>query len=1159
MSSSAPRPLAEGSRWSSLTRWLPAALCFFVTLVAVGPLFADGGFLITRGIGDSPNLLFRVHQWLAAFTSGQFPPRWMPDAAYGYGLPYFTYYASFSTQVAALLKLYGFSYVLAIKLAQALALLTGAVGLYGWLRGSGADQPAAGLAAAAYTFAPFHLVNVYIRGDSLAELWAMGLFPVLLWAAQRVLAQPAPGRAFALAAAVATLVCTHNISALNFLPFLGIYVILGGAGRGWRPLGVSLAALAWGLALSAFFWLPALREGGFVQLGDLTQGYFFYGNHFRDADLLQATPLFDYTSTPFSLGLAQTLAAAAGALALLVRAWRRRRWAWSDLFLLGGLAVATLMITPWSRPVWEAVPLLGYTQFPWRFLSIQAVFTAALTGALVDGEGTPRPGWHWPAALALAALLALAGLGGLRLQFVPLADTEVTAERLNLYEYFTTAVGNTVNAEYLPAAVVPRPFTSETLLGRPPGLKALTGTAEGERLSRAGARETWRVSVAGDQPAAVAVPTYWWPGWLAEVDGQPAATRAADGLGWIVVDVPPGTHTLTVWLGWTPLRAGAEVFSAAALVLPLAVFALRRRWRWPRVSGRALGWVATVLGVAALGSLALSSLPAAASTAPLNADFDLLAYPHRDGVRFADGTRLTRAEPESAHLARGGTVTLSTEWELTRPVTATFALRLPPPSLAEPLATTRVAFAPDADGRARAAVTLPVSAQLRPGVYFVSVEVQGEGGGEPAVTAQGQRRGLVYLAPLVIDDETALASPGHAAAPDLGATLRVLTAQTTVEAAVRVDVTWQALADLTRNYQVALRLTDAAGLEWGRGGDVQPGAGFYPTALWRPGEVVTDQYRLPWGGLGEPPGVYTTTVTVYAVDTLQPLGEFNVAAMFDRRYPRAGHTAQFELTPDLALEKVEAPAEAAQGQTLDLRVHWLTGAAPPADFHARWSLTDSAGARFTQVLALAPGSPANTWPAEAWLVGRAALRLPADLAPGQYTLALQLLAEADRGLGPEVAVGAVTVTGRERVFNVPALPTALAATFDGQLQLWGYAAEQTSAALELTLAWGALAAPRGDYKYFVHVFNPADDVIVTQADAMPRAFTYPTSQWAAGEVVTDTVTLSLAEVPPGQYGVAVGWYNPAAPDLARLPALDAQGAPLPLDRVLLPLTVSVGD
>mgnify|MGYP000907648544 CR=1 FL=1 len=504
MSSSAPRPLAEGSRWSSLTRWLPAALCFFVTLVAVGPLFADGGFLITRGIGDSPNLLFRVHQWLAAFTSGQFPPRWMPDAAYGYGLPYFTYYASFSTQVAALLKLYGFSYVLAIKLAQALALLTGAVGLYGWLRGSGADQPAAGLAAAAYTFAPFHLVNVYIRGDSLAELWAMGLFPVLLWAAQRVLAQPAPGRAFALAAAVATLVCTHNISALNFLPFLGIYVILGGAGRGWRPLGVSLAALAWGLALSAFFWLPALREGGFVQLGDLTQGYFFYGNHFRDADLLQATPLFDYTSTPFSLGLAQTLAAAAGALALLVRAWRRRRWAWSDLFLLGGLAVATLMITPWSRPVWEAVPLLGYTQFPWRFLSIQAVFTAALTGALVDGEGTPRPGWHWPAALALAALLALAGLGGLRLQFVPLADTEVTAERLNLYEYFTTAVGNTVNAEYLPAAVVPRPFTSETLLGRPPGLKALTGTAEGERLSRAGARETWRVSVAGDQPAAVA-------------------------------------------------------------------------------------------------------------------------------------------------------------------------------------------------------------------------------------------------------------------------------------------------------------------------------------------------------------------------------------------------------------------------------------------------------------------------------------------------------------------------------------------------------------------------------------------------------------------------------------------------------------------------------
>ncbi|MBP7694160.1 MAG: hypothetical protein KA764_19710, partial [Anaerolineales bacterium] len=125
-----------------------------------------------------------------------------------------------------------------------------------------------------------------------------------------------------------------------------------------------------------------------------------------------------------------------------------------------------------------------------------------------------------------------------------------------------------------------------------------------------------------------------------------------------------------------------------------------------------------------------------------------------------------------------------------------------------------------------------------------------------------------------------------------------------------------------------------------------------------------------------------------------------------------------------------------------------------------------------------------------------------------------------------------------------------------ELKLWGYDAARAGDTLELTLVWGALAAPRASYKYFIHIFNPADDVIVAQADAVPRAFTYPTDHWAAGEVVTDTVALHLAGVPPGVYQVAVGWYDPAAPDLARRPAFARDGAPQPGERVILPLTVT---
>ena len=164
---------------------------------------------------------------------------------------------------------------------------------------------------------------------------------------------------------------------------------------------------------------------------------------------------------------------------------------------------------------------------------------------------------------------------------------------------------------------------------------------------------------------------------------------------------------------------------------------------------------------------------------------------------------------------------------------------------------------------------------------------------------------------------------------------------------------------------------------------------------------------------------------------------------------------------------------------------------------------------------------------------------------------------AGQPVGPEVTVGAVTVRGRARSFTVPPLQTTVGATFGEALTLHGYSATQTPAALELTLAWGALAAPGHDYKFFVHLVNPADGFVIDQVDAMPRENAYPTALWLAGEVVTDTVRFDLSGLPPGRYELEVGWYDPGPPDLPRLPARSASGAALPGDEVVLPTDVVI--
>ena len=66
---------------------------------------------------------------------------------------------------------------------------------------------------------------------------------------------------------------------------------------------------------------------------------------------------------------------------------------------------------------------------------------------------------------------------------------------------------------------------------------------------------------------------------------------------------------------------------------------------------------------------------------------------------------------------------------------------------------------------------------------------------------------------------------------------RVRAEQTTpTQFAVTLD--WSATQPVEANYAIAVRLSGVASI------DTQPGYGFLPTSLWRPGELVSDRYTL---------------------------------------------------------------------------------------------------------------------------------------------------------------------------------------------------------------------------------------------------------------------------------------------------------------------------
>lgn len=127
-----------------------------------------------------------------------------------------------------------------------------------------------------------------------------------------------------------------------------------------------------------------------------------------------------------------------------------------------------------------------------------------------------------------------------------------------------------------------------------------------------------------------------------------------------------------------------------------------------------------------------------------------------------------------------------------------------------------------------------------------------------------------------------------------------------------------------------------------------------------------------------------------------------------------------------------------------------------------------------------------------------------------------------------------------RSFIVPPMQTPVGAGFGRDVRLLGFDLNRQRTTATFTFYWQSQRWMREPYHVFVHVLNPSGSDLIAGQDIEPRDNgSYPMTWWAPGEVVTDTVTVDLAGVPPGEYRVGTGIYDLNSG--ARLPAYPAGG------------------
>jgi hypothetical protein len=1001
--------------------WPFLAAVLLIALVAAWPAVSQPGLLNTRGGGDSPFLLQRLHQLVTAVADGHFPARWMPDANYGHGYPFYNFYAPLSLYIAAAFRFLGFSFVRAIHLAHIAGFLVAGLAMYALGRNWLGSRWAGVLAAAAYTLAPFHMVNVYVRGDSLAEFWAMAFYPLVLLAADGVLGAP-PDRRWRRVAlfglAYAALILSHNISALIFTPFLLLYLGLrwlwprrAGArppdgAAAWRRGSSALtvvAGLALALALAAWFFVPALAEQDLAQLGPVTEGYFNYTNHFRGLDLIQPTLLFDYSpdgGTAFRMGLVQAILATLGGGVLFVYTVRRRPEARAGparlLFIGLAALVATFMITPLSRPLWDHLPLLSFTQFPWRFLSVQALAMALLTAGLA-----------WPVGRAAivpvaALLLLLGGLLGLRTDHLILTDADVTAERLAQYEWFTGNIGTTVSAEYLPPGVVPRPYSSGWLTsgvrGRPVALEGQLVSAD--LLVQQTDHQQWLFTT-GQEGAVVLLPTLYWPEWIAQAGSAYFDLAPQAGSGLMRLALPPGEHTVDIRLELTPVRRWSEWLSLLALIVTAVLLLARGQWRGV---GRGLLVVGGAAVLLAGGAWVLRQTdPKTLPPDDLTWDFAQMGYLHHDttGVPFQDGSHLYSYGYSQDAIRAGETLTVTLNMDMVQGAQATLDLataalaRPVPRDEAHPPILVATMLEPDQEPVV-AALDIPANAPA--GLYVPRLTLSGA---RPLMPS-GQTRGDLFLRPVRI-----LPAGGPPVAPltitdePFAADIRADALFVNDDGALEGHFTWVVNRSPGRNLQISWRALDGAGGTLAQL-DTQPGYGFNPTTGWPERQPIHDRLTLRLPESLSEPSPYPLVMILYDPTDGRELMRRRLGELVERegqvtfRTIAPAFTVPSAISPlNITLSEAGRPLITLHGSTLgrsdgtlDLTLVWGALADMPTDYRRFVHLINPTG----DIVAQYDGHPAaGSYPTSQWQVSEVVEdRVTFDLTalpPGTYQLA----------------------------------------------------------------------------------------------------------------------------------------------------------------------------
>ncbi len=547
-----------------MSKLLPYLIILLSSILAFNLILKPGYFPMHDDLQ-----LGRLHQMDKCIQDHQVPCRWAPDMGYGYGYPLFNFYPPLPYYLGEVFVLLGLNLIATVKLLFFLGFLLS--GIFMYLLAKELWGRWGGIASAVfYIFAPYHAVDVYVRG-AMNEFWALVFFPAIFWAVYKIL-KGNQKYFIHLAFFYCLLLLSHNIMSMLFTPLIILWIVfLYFKNNSFKLITSSLeikkltfvffGALL-GLGMASFFLLPALFEKNLVNVGSMFTGYFDFRVHFVSINQLFFSRFWGFGSSlwgledemSFQVGLVHWLTAIVAIFSCLYLSLIKRNTCKKEIFYLLFFFVifisTTFLMHNKSAFIWEKFEFLNYLQFPWRLLAFPMFSLSIIAGSVPKLFERINPRFN---ERIVAVVLSLLAIGLNWNYFKPEKILLINdAEKIYSQEGWRRLQVDAI-LDYLPNSASPPSSSAKD--------KLIVDDVELDPIYWNKGTNWLEFAVDLSEDTEVVVPIFYFPEWNAWINGKKTSMIKTSDTGQISLFIPKGENLVYLRLLDTPVRRWANLVS----------------------------------------------------------------------------------------------------------------------------------------------------------------------------------------------------------------------------------------------------------------------------------------------------------------------------------------------------------------------------------------------------------------------------------------------------------------------------------------------------------------------------------------------------------------------------------------------------------------------